>query len=107
MLGLKSLVTISLSVVQLWTTGNYHWYLKQSLHFGNLEKNKLVSLLWDSVLPYRLHILCQGWHYLFYDWHWTTDHGMGENSLHVANVAVIDGGEQWGCFPVQGSAIAL
>nr|CAG32111.1 hypothetical protein RCJMB04_17o18 [Gallus gallus] len=64
------------SYVQLWTTGNYHWYLKQSLHFGNLEKNKLVSLLWDSVLPYRLHILCQGWHYLFYDWHWTTDHGM-------------------------------
>lgn len=79
------------SYVQLWTTGNYHWYLKQSLHFGNLEKNKLVSLLWDSVLPYRLHILCQGWHYLFYDWHWTTDRGMGENSLHVANVAVIDG----------------
>ncbi|OXB66109.1 hypothetical protein ASZ78_012452 [Callipepla squamata] len=79
------------SYVQLWTTGNYHWYLKQSLHFGNLEKNKLVSLLWDSVLPYRLHILCQGWHYLSYDWHWTTDHGMGENSLHVANVAVIDG----------------
>ncbi|NXC44125.1 ELP1 protein, partial [Penelope pileata] len=79
------------SYVQLWTTGNYHWYLKQSLHFGNLEKNKLVSLLWDSVLPYRLHILCQGWHYFFYDWHWTTDHGMGENSPHVANVAVIDG----------------
>uniref|UniRef100_A0A669QRK3 Elongator complex protein 1 n=1 Tax=Phasianus colchicus TaxID=9054 RepID=A0A669QRK3_PHACC len=81
------------SYVQLWTTGNYHWYLKQSLHFGNLEKNKLVSLLWDSVLPYRLHILCQGWHYLFYDWHWTTDCGMGENSKHVANVAVIDGGQ--------------
>ncbi|POI33793.1 hypothetical protein CIB84_002455 [Bambusicola thoracicus] len=81
------------SYVQLWTTRNYHWYLKQSLHFGNLEKNKLVSLLWDSVLPYRLHILCQGWHYLFYDWHWTTDRGMGENSLHVANVAVIDGGQ--------------
>uniref|UniRef100_A0A8B9ZJN8 Elongator complex protein 1 n=1 Tax=Anas platyrhynchos TaxID=8839 RepID=A0A8B9ZJN8_ANAPL len=77
--------------IQLWTTGNYHWYLKQSLHFGNMEKNKLVSLLWDPVVPYRLHVLCQGWQYLYYDWHWTTDHGMGQNSQHVANVAVIDG----------------
>ncbi|KAM9262870.1 elongator complex protein 1 isoform 2-T2 [Morus bassanus] len=79
------------SYVQLWTTGNYHWYLKQSLHFGSLEENQLVSLLWDQENPYRLHVLCQGWHYLSYDWHWTTDHGMGENSQHVANVAVIDG----------------
>ncbi|XP_049652381.1 elongator complex protein 1 isoform X2 [Accipiter gentilis] len=79
------------SYVQLWTTGNYHWYLKQSLHFGSLEENQLVSLLWDRENPYRLHVLCQGWHYLSYDWHWTTDHGVGENSQHVANVAVIDG----------------
>ncbi|NXB00895.1 ELP1 protein, partial [Cnemophilus loriae] len=77
--------------VQLWTTGNYHWYLKQSLHFGSLEENRLVSLLWDRENLYRLHILCQGWHYLFYDWHWTTDRGLGENSQHMANVAVIDG----------------
>ncbi|NWI51091.1 ELP1 protein, partial [Calyptomena viridis] len=79
------------SYVQLWTMGNYHWYLKQSLHFGSLEENQLVSLLWDRENLYRLHILCQGWHYLSYDWHWTTDHGVGENSQHVANVAVIDG----------------
>ncbi|NXA13966.1 ELP1 protein, partial [Sapayoa aenigma] len=79
------------SYVQLWTMGNYHWYLKQSLHFGSLEENQLVSLLWDRENLYRLHILCKGWHYLSYDWHWTTDHGMGENSQHVANVAVIDG----------------
>ncbi|XP_061198697.1 elongator complex protein 1 isoform X2 [Neopsephotus bourkii] len=79
------------SYVQLWTTGNYHWYLKQSLHFGSLKENQLVSLLWDRENLYRLHVLCQGWHYLFYDWHWTIDHGMGENSQHMANVAVIDG----------------
>lgn len=58
-----------------------------------MEKNKLVSLLWDPVVPYRLHVLCQGWQYLCYDWHWTTDHGMGQNSQHAANVAVIDGGK--------------
>ncbi|NXY33056.1 ELP1 protein, partial [Pomatorhinus ruficollis] len=77
--------------VQLWTTGNYHWYLKQSLHFNSSEENQLVSLLWDRENLYRLHILCRGWRYLFYDWHWTTDHGLGENSQHMANVAVIDG----------------
>ncbi|NWZ93764.1 ELP1 protein, partial [Nesospiza acunhae] len=77
--------------VQLWTTGNYHWYLKQTLHFGSLEENQLVSLLWDRENLYRLHILCQGWHYLFYDWHWTTDHALGEDSQHTANVAVING----------------
>ncbi|NXY82248.1 ELP1 protein, partial [Alcedo cyanopectus] len=79
------------SCVQLWTTGNYHWYLKQSLHFGSLEENQVVSLLWDQEKPYRLHILCQGWQYLSYDWHWTTDCGMRDSSQHAANVAVIDG----------------
>ncbi|NWS77861.1 ELP1 protein, partial [Crotophaga sulcirostris] len=88
---LKVESSIANSYVQLWTTGNYHWYLKQSLHFGNLEENQLVSLLWDQENPYRLHVLCKGWQYLFYDWHWTTDHGIGESSQHVANVAVIDG----------------
>uniref|UniRef100_A0A8C0R5H3 Elongator complex protein 1 n=1 Tax=Canis lupus dingo TaxID=286419 RepID=A0A8C0R5H3_CANLU len=81
---------LSLSM-QLWTVGNYHWYLKQSLPFSTCGKSKLVCLMWDLVTPYRLHILCQGWHYLCYDWHWTTDRSSGDNSSDMANVAVIDG----------------
>nr|XP_027798807.1 elongator complex protein 1 [Marmota flaviventris] len=77
--------------VQLWTVGNYHWYLKQSLPFSTSGKSKIVSLMWDPVTPYRLHVLCQGWHYLCYDWHWTTDRSSGDNSSDLANVAVIDG----------------
>ncbi|XP_023366325.1 elongator complex protein 1 [Otolemur garnettii] len=77
--------------VQLWTVGNYHWYLKQSLPFSTCGKSKIVSLMWDLVTPYRLHVLCQGWHYLCYDWHWTTDRSLGDNSSDLANVAVIDG----------------
>ncbi|XP_043403572.1 elongator complex protein 1 isoform X3 [Chelonia mydas] len=77
--------------VQLWTVGNYHWYLKQSLHFGSAEKSQLVSLRWDPEIPYRLHALCRGWHALCYDWHWSTDRSTGEESRLVANVAVIDG----------------
>ncbi|XP_024609453.1 elongator complex protein 1 [Neophocaena asiaeorientalis asiaeorientalis] len=77
--------------VQLWTVGNYHWYLKQSLPFSTCGKSKIVSLMWDPVTPYRLHVLCQGWHYLCYDWHWTTDRSSGENLSDMANVAVVDG----------------
>ncbi|XP_075416395.1 elongator complex protein 1 [Tenrec ecaudatus] len=77
--------------VQLWTVGNYHWYLKQSLHFSSCGKSKPVSLMWDPVMPYRLHVLCQGWHYLSYDWHWTTDRCVGDSDSDLANVAVIDG----------------
>lgn len=62
-----------------------------------------MSLLWDRENPYRLHVLCQDWHYLSYDWHWTIDHGMEEDSQHLAKVAVIDGGEQWDCFAALGS----
>lgn len=80
--------------VQLWTVGNYHWYLKQSLPFSTSGKSKIVSLMWDPVIPYRLHVLCQGWHYLCYDWHWTTDRSLGDNSSDMANVAVIDGSKQ-------------
>ena len=80
--------------VQLWTVGNYHWYLKQSLPFSTCGKSKLVSLTWDPVTPSRLHILCQGWRYLCYDWHWTTDRSSGESSSDMANVAVIDGSKE-------------
>lgn len=88
--------------VQLWTVGNYHWYLKQSLPFSTCGKSKLVSLTWDPVTPSRLHVLCQGWHYLCYDWHWTTDRSSGENSGDMANVAVIDGSKE-----LEGVAMSL
>uniref|UniRef100_A0A8C8RGH4 Elongator complex protein 1 n=1 Tax=Pelusios castaneus TaxID=367368 RepID=A0A8C8RGH4_9SAUR len=77
--------------VQLWTVGNYHWYLKQSLHFGSVERSRLVSLLWDPEIPYRLHALCRGWRALCYDWRWSIDRSAGDESHPVANVAVIDG----------------
>uniref|UniRef100_UPI00398E37B0 elongator complex protein 1 isoform X2 n=1 Tax=Pristiophorus japonicus TaxID=55135 RepID=UPI00398E37B0 len=77
--------------VQLWTVGNYHWYLKQSLHFGCDRAGRIVSLMWDPESPYRLHILCSGWRYLSYNWHWTTDRSTGEDSSDFANVAVING----------------
>ncbi|XP_053152416.1 elongator complex protein 1 isoform X2 [Hemicordylus capensis] len=77
--------------VQLWTAGNYHWYLKQSLHFGSSEDSPIVSLAWDREIPYRLHVLCQQWRHFCYDWQWSTDRSTGEEASDPAHVAVIDG----------------
>ncbi|XP_061492160.1 elongator complex protein 1 isoform X2 [Rhineura floridana] len=78
--------------VQLWTAGNYHWYLKQSLPFDSSEGGQpLVSLAWDQERPYRLHMLCQQWLYLCCDWKWNTDRSTGEGASDLASVAVIDG----------------
>ena len=85
---------VTCPAVQLWTIGNYHWYLKQSLPFDTCGKSKIVTLGWDPVTPHRLHVLCQGWHYLCYDWRWTTDRSAGDSLSDMANVAVIDGSKE-------------
>ena len=52
--------------VQLWTVGNYHWYLKQEIHFADSEAGSngkfttLVGLLWDPMTPLKLHLLTSG-----------------------------------------------
>ncbi|XP_048451171.1 elongator complex protein 1 isoform X1 [Rhincodon typus] len=77
--------------VQLWTMGNYHWYLKQSLHFGCNQVEQIVSLMWDPESPYRLHVLRSGWLYQSYNWHWTINRSTGKDSSDLANIAVING----------------
>lgn len=94
--SLMAFLSFSQHTVQLWTVGNYHWYLKQSLPFSTSGKNQIVSLLWDPVTPYRLHIVCQGWRYLCCDWHWTTDRSSVNSASDLANVAVIDGSKLLG-----------
>ena len=63
-------------LVQLWTMGNYHWYLKQNIHLpkrkrvvkvaGRNEEQEdgrscsLVGLQWDPVIALRLHLLTAG-----------------------------------------------
>nr|XP_022331417.1 putative elongator complex protein 1 [Crassostrea virginica]XP_022331418.1 putative elongator complex protein 1 [Crassostrea virginica] len=70
------------SYIQLWSMSNYHWYLKQSIPFG---EDRVSSLTWDPEHAYRLHVLCQQGKYSQYTWHWTT------HSSNNALVAVIDG----------------
>ena len=106
------------SPVQLWCVGNYHWYLKQELHLtpppGHTHQVALTGLLWDPIVPLRLHLLTQGqWQclgtwssskeeilhdlissagqYMCYNWRW----GVAESKTHsqdnMASLAVIDG----------------
>ncbi|KAJ8304476.1 hypothetical protein KUTeg_018059 [Tegillarca granosa] len=79
------------SYVQLWTCGNYHWYLKQSLHFNGLEKERVVAVEWDPEQAYRLHIICGGGKYLQYTWSWATISSTGKSEDDPTIVSVIDG----------------
>uniref|UniRef100_A0A8C8IK33 Elongator complex protein 1 n=1 Tax=Oncorhynchus tshawytscha TaxID=74940 RepID=A0A8C8IK33_ONCTS len=76
---------------QLWTVGNYHWYLKQNLYFGSDPQRAPAYVSWDPERPLRLHLVTRGWVSLNYDWGWSTDHSHGEDGHDNANVAVIDG----------------
>ncbi|KAI5100646.1 elongator complex protein 1 [Silurus meridionalis] len=77
--------------IQLWTVGNYHWYLKQSLHFGSEPSKAPVCVCWDPVKPLQFHLLTHDWSSYTYDWGWSTDRSQGYDSHDNASVAVIDG----------------
>lgn len=79
--------------VQLWTVGNYHWYLKQSLDFGRDPQTAPVCVCWDPERPLRLHVVTQSWTSISYDWGLTTERSPGLDTSDGAAVAVIDGGE--------------
>eukprot|EP00794_Sanderia_malayensis_P009518 gene9518-10506_t len=73
-----------LSYVQLWTRGNYHWYLKQELRFS--DHGQTVSCVqWDADVPLRLHVICADGCYHNYTWHWTV------SQSKESCVAVVDG----------------
>ncbi|MEQ2203561.1 hypothetical protein XENOCAPTIV_000688 [Xenoophorus captivus] len=79
--------------VKLWTVGNYHWYLKQSLDFDRDPQKAPVSFCWDPERPLWLHVLTHNWTSITYDWGWTTERSPGLDMIDDASVAVIDGGE--------------
>uniref|UniRef100_A0AAY4D1C0 Elongator complex protein 1 n=1 Tax=Denticeps clupeoides TaxID=299321 RepID=A0AAY4D1C0_9TELE len=78
-------------IIQLWSVGNYHWYLKQSMSFGRGPQAAPACVSWDPERPLRLHLLTSGWTSHTYDWCLTTDRSQGDDPHDNANVAVIDG----------------
>ncbi len=45
------------SHVQLWTSSNYHWHLKQELSFA---QQRIVSMQWDLESAARIRVLTEG-----------------------------------------------
>ena len=66
----------------LYTTRNYHYYLKQTFCF-KLDEN-INTLFWDTNVPLRLHLFLTNGKYLQFEWIWTFCSSNGV-------VAVIDG----------------
>ncbi|XP_036933571.1 elongator complex protein 1 [Acanthopagrus latus] len=77
--------------IQLWTMGNYHWYLKQSLDFGRDSQKAPVCVYWDPQHSLTIHVITRNWTSITYDWGWTTERSPGLDATDNANVAVIDG----------------
>lgn len=49
--------------LQLWTVGNYHWYLKQEIRLAlskDSDTSSFAGVLWDPVVPLKLHLLTAG-----------------------------------------------
>ncbi|KAK7115940.1 elongator complex protein 1-like [Littorina saxatilis] len=78
------------SYVQLWTSSNYYWSLKQTLTFGS-HQGDISALTWDPEQAGHLHLVTSKGHYFRYTWTWTTNHSLGQTSSDPANVFVIDG----------------
>lgn len=54
------------SYIQLWTTSNYHWYLKQELLLPkNGSSSQVLGFLWDPTSSLTLHILLSDNNYVF------------------------------------------
>lgn len=78
------------TLVQLWTEGNYHWYLKQTLKFN--KDTPVYHVTWSSASKSgnKLIILTKT-NLISYTFHWTVNHSRGQDLTDKAVVSVIDG----------------
>jgi elongator complex protein 1 len=58
-------------VIQLWTTGNYHWYLKQTFRYQRgVPESVLTACGWSQTDPYRLYLTSAGGKITVLEWIW-------------------------------------
>ncbi|XP_034833485.1 putative elongator complex protein 1 [Maniola hyperantus] len=79
--------------VLLFTSSNYHWYLKQTLSFN--KQQAVGKIMWDNdfnvVNNKKMHIVLKNGEHYAYTWIWNIDHSKGKSDCDDAAVAVIDG----------------
>lgn len=80
-------------ILLLYTTSNYHWYLKQAIPFD--EKQKISKIMWDNDFDVannkKLHVILHDGTYYTFNWIWNIDHSSGNCDKDDSIVAVIDG----------------
>lgn len=84
------LAVVAGPVVQLWTTGNYHWYLKQQIILDEPGKFRPVSAIWHPEKPLRL-ICDDGRQLRSLDFNFDVACGPVTQPHDTGLVAVIDG----------------
>jgi elongator complex protein 1 len=84
------LAVVSGRTVQLWTTGNYHWYLKQKIIMNDFNKALPVSAVWHPEKPLRL-ICDNGRQLRSMDFNFDITSGPVTPPYNTGLVAVIDG----------------
>lgn len=74
--------------IQLWTMGNYHWYLKQEI-LGD-RKGLSNSLVWDAEKPLKFAALARG-DVLIIEYAFTVARGSTSPPYDFGAVGVVDG----------------
>ncbi|KIL68708.1 hypothetical protein M378DRAFT_8174 [Amanita muscaria Koide BX008] len=76
-------------LVQLWTTSNYHWYLKQEIAASN-ESGRFTSVNWHPENPNQL-ILSTNSAVVLRTYDWETCASQSQPPVDSGSVAVFDG----------------
>ncbi|KAJ8714548.1 hypothetical protein PYW07_002773 [Mythimna separata] len=83
----------NIQTLLLYTIGNYHWYLKQTVIFNSDQD--ISKIMWDNDFDIannkKLHVFLHNGQHFSYTWIWNVDHSRGYGPDDDAVVAVIDG----------------
>ncbi|TIC74349.1 IKI3-domain-containing protein [Wallemia mellicola] len=78
-------------VIQLYSTGNWHWYLKAEIHATELYKSRVESIKFSDETALSLNVVMSS-EYRTIEWAWTVY--SSPNEVHdLGLVAVVDGEE--------------
>ncbi|KAI0278772.1 IKI3 family-domain-containing protein [Russula aff. rugulosa BPL654] len=82
--------TTLMSLVQLWTSGNYHWYLKQEITAPSSEGGRYTSVTWHPENPLQI-LLTTKTKLISYWCRWETFAATARVPNDTGTVAVVDG----------------
>lgn len=84
------------SLIQLWTTKNYHWYLKQEFRYNHSKGEKLKAIQWNNESSMCLHAYFSNGLIIQFNFCWdvyesVSKRAITDNTFNESLIAVIDG----------------